>query len=329
MNRGKKRTMSHIKGEQAVNLMKKYFPDSWVAREYTPDYGIDLSVELFNQYGNDYITMGEHIFFQVKGTADIQIESLKVKERSNVEKEYFISEKNVVNINVIKFVIETELLVTVEKMGSAVPVILCVVDLKTENSYFVCLNDYIEKIIVPMDSNYFNKKTKTIYIPMENKLNSKDGVHIVEWYAKRPKLYALFNKINYQKRELIYTNQNNMETIITHFLKILLRSDAWIAQNYFGAMYVVKRELDYYIKHGITEEAEQLINNKISEGVDVDKKEWEATYCTGLVSFREAQQVQSLQHLWDKLCLMGDLFEDVTKEAFLPTCLGIAISEPE
>ena len=261
MNRGKKRTMSHIKGEQAVNLMKKYFPDSWVAREYTPDYGIDLSVELFNQYGNDYITMGEHIFFQVKGTADIQIESLKVKERSNVEKEYFISEKNVVNINVIKFVIETELLVTVEKMGSAVPVILCVVDLKTENSYFVCLNDYIEKIIVPMDSNYFNKKTKTIYIPMENKLNSKDGVHIVEWYAKRPKLYALFNKINYQKRELIYTNQNNMETIITHFLKILLRSDAWIAQNYFGAMYVVKRELDYYIKHGITEEAEQLINN--------------------------------------------------------------------
>ena len=164
---------------------------------------------------------------------------------------------------------------------------------------------------------------------MENKLNSKDGVHIVEWYAKRPKLYALFNKINYQKRELIYTNQNNMETIITHFLKILLRSDAWIAQNYFGAMYVVKRELDYYIKHGITEEAEQLINNKISEGVDVDKKEWEATYCTGLVSFREAQQVQSLQHLWDKLCLMGDLFEDVTKEAFLPTCLGIAISEPE
>ena len=36
--------MSHIKGEQAVNLLKKYFPDSWVVREYTPDYGIDLSV---------------------------------------------------------------------------------------------------------------------------------------------------------------------------------------------------------------------------------------------------------------------------------------------
>ena len=34
--------MSHIKGEQAVNLLKKYFPDSWVVREYTPDYGIDL-----------------------------------------------------------------------------------------------------------------------------------------------------------------------------------------------------------------------------------------------------------------------------------------------
>jgi len=329
MNKGKKRTLSHIKGEQAVNLLKKYFPDSWVVREYTPDYGIDLSVELFNQYENDYVTMGEHIFFQVKGTADIQTEFLKIKERNNVEKEYSISEKNVANIEVIKFVIETELLVTVEKMGSAVPVILCVVDLKTENSYFVCLNDYIEKIIVPMDSNYINKRTKTIYIPMENKLNSENGIRIVEWYAKRPKLYALFNKINYQKRELIYTNQNNMETIITHFLKVLLRSDAWSAQNYFGAMYVVKKEIDYYIKYGITEDAEQLIDIKIKEGVDVDKKEWEATYCTGLVSFREAQQIQSLQQLWDKLCLIGDIFEDETKEAFLPTWLGITISELE
>lgn len=42
-----------------------------------------------------------------------------------------------------------------------------------------------------------------------------------------------------------------METIITHFLKILLRSDAWSAQNYFGAMDVVKRKIDYYIKYGI------------------------------------------------------------------------------
>ncbi|MDE7284484.1 MAG: DUF4365 domain-containing protein [Lachnospiraceae bacterium] len=329
MNKGKKRATSHIKGEQAVNLLKRYFPDYWVVREYTPDYGIDLSVELFNKNENNYITMGEHIFFQVKGTADIKIKSLKIQERNNVEKEYSFSNKCVANIEVIEFVIETDLLVTVEKMGSAVPVILCVVDLKTENSYFVCLNDYIEKIIVPMDSNYFNKKNKTIYIPKENKLNSEDGVQIVEWYAKRPKLYALFNKINYQKRELVYTNQNNMETIITHFLNILLRSDAWSAQNYFGAMYAVKREIDYYIKCGITEDAEQLIDIKISEGVDVDKKEWEATYCAGLVSFREVQQVQSLHKLWDKLCLMGDIFEDVAKEAFLPTCLGNAIGELE
>lgn len=329
MDKGKKRTMSHIKGEQAVNLLKKHFPASWVVREYTPDYGIDLSVELFNQYENGYITMGEHIFFQVKGTADIQIEYLKIKKRNNVEKDYSFSEKEIANIKVIKFVIETELLALVEKMGSAVPVILSVVDLETEDSYFICLNDYIEKIIVPMDSNYFNKKTKTIYIPFENKLNSEDGIRIIEWYAKRPKLYALFNKINYQKRELIYTNQNNIKTIVPHFLKILLRSDAWSAQNYFGAMNVVKGEIDYYIKYGIDEDSKRLIDIQISNGIDVDKKEWEASYCTGLVSFREAQQVQSLQRLWDKLCLMGDIYEDVTKEAFLPTCLGISISESE
>ncbi len=45
-----------------------------------------------------------------------------------LKRNIFFSEKDVTNIDVIKFVIETELLVTVEKMGSAVPVILCVVD---------------------------------------------------------------------------------------------------------------------------------------------------------------------------------------------------------
>lgn len=61
-------------------------PIEWVVREYTPDYGIDLSVELFEEYKENYITTGEHIYFQVKGTEDLKVGKFKVNECSNVEK---------------------------------------------------------------------------------------------------------------------------------------------------------------------------------------------------------------------------------------------------
>lgn len=147
MDAGKKRTLSHIRGEQGVNILKSYFPTSWVVREYEPDYGIDLSVELFRQCGEDYITSGEHIFFQVKGTQNISKSILNVPSRMNVEKEYRQTEQEIKKVEVIKFNVDTDLLSTVEKMGSAVPVMLAVVDVTTRDVYFICLNDYIEKVI--------------------------------------------------------------------------------------------------------------------------------------------------------------------------------------
>ena len=323
MATAKKRPVAHIQGEQGVNILKSYFPPSWVVREYTPDYGIDLSVELFEECDDGFITSGEHIFFQVKGSQTLCKRTLKVKPRVNVEKEHRTMDGEVKEIEVIKFVIDTALLSTVEKMGSSVPVILSVIDETSKDAYFVCLNDYIEKVIVPEDIDYNTQDSKTIYIPIENRIDREDGIKIIEWYAKRPKLYALFNKVNYQKRELQYCDQHSIIRQITHFLKILLRSDAWSAVNYFGAMDVVKKQIDYYIEHGIIQEAESEISAYIAAGIDVDEKTYEATYCSGLVSLREATQIQALQNLWNKLCLIGDVFEDITKEAFLPTDLGV------
>ena len=49
MGYGKTRPMSHIKGEQGVKILKEIFPASWVVREYSPDYGIDLDVKTSDQ----------------------------------------------------------------------------------------------------------------------------------------------------------------------------------------------------------------------------------------------------------------------------------------
>lgn len=316
---GKKRTIAHIKGETGVQVLKKHLPAEWVPREYVPDYGIDLSIELFSPTEGGYVTKGEHVFFQVKATDSVEKVPYKIYPRMNVEKEYRRLDREPIEIEVIKFVLDTDLLLTVETMGSAVPVLLAVVDLSTENIYFVCLNDYIEKVLIPEDADYTSKDHKTIYIPAVNLLNSEFGTKVVEWYGKRGKLYALFNKIHYQSKELQYCRDYEIAERVEHFLKILLKSDAWSAGEYWGILDDLRNEAEYYLANGITIEAACVIKQMEEKGENVDDKVWEATHCDGLVSLREAQRVQGIHILWDKMANLGCIFEDLTKENFLPT----------
>lgn len=69
MAEGKIRTSQHITGDRAVKIIKdRILPPEWVVREMTPDYGIDLDVELFDYENDKCVTLGEHIFVQAKGT---------------------------------------------------------------------------------------------------------------------------------------------------------------------------------------------------------------------------------------------------------------------
>ena len=161
--KGKKRPEQHIIGENGVSVLKEIFPKEWAVREYTPDYGIDLDVELFEDLGNGiYRTLGEHVLFQVKGTKSIKKKTVKLYSRKNVEKEYKEEKSEYCVMEVVQYQIDTDLLVTVEKMGSAVPVLLSVVDLESSSAYFVCLNDYIEKILIPAKPDFYAQQTVTI-----------------------------------------------------------------------------------------------------------------------------------------------------------------------
>lgn len=323
MGEGKRRSLTHIKGESGVTILKNCFPEEWVVREYSPDYGIDLSVELFVPFGSGFITAGEHVFFQVKATDKLELMRLSVPPRYNVERGKKPVSGTPVEIDIAKFVIDTDLLATVERMGSAVPVILAVVDTNTEDVYCLCLNDYLEKVLVPDDPNYRNQSTKTVYIPIENNLKAM-GINLIEWYGKRAKLYAFFNKIHAQAEDLKYCNAYELEDEVRHFLDIILRSDVWSACDYFPALKFAKEEIDYYVEHGITRDAERIIAHRIQAGEDVDEEIWEATFSSAPVSFRKAQSHWGILHLWEQLENVGDIFEDTIKEYFLPTYLNAA-----
>lgn len=313
-NSGKKRSESQIIGESGIDILRNLFPKEWVIREYTIDYGIDLDVELFEECDkNTYITKGEHLLFQVKTTSKLVPKILKV-HNNNSPKSYYEYE-------VVKYSLDTNLLTTVERMGSAVPVLLCLVDSVSKEGYFVCLNDYIDKILVPQKPNYHLQKTVTINIPFENKISS--GRFPIEWYGKRPKLYAFFNLINSQKRDLIYISDYNMDQTVELFLEKICRLDIWSA----NILSTFRDKIDYFLIHHSTKHADFIINTAIANGEDVDSPIWEATYCIGEVSFRHLTKVQELHRLWDELCTIADMYESDYREAYIPTYYWSVIKE--
>src|SRR5690606_22596816 len=92
---------------------------------------------------------------------------------------------------------------TIQSLGGSVPVLLFVVDIETKEVYFVCLNDYIDKIILRKVPNYAEQESLTITIPILNKLSNQDiSNNALKFYGKRAKLLAAFSKFSFQKNEI-------------------------------------------------------------------------------------------------------------------------------
>lgn len=209
-------------------------------------------------------------------------------------------------------------------MGSAIPVILTIVDVKDKAAYFVCLNDYIEKIIIPINPCYALQDTLLINVPVTNVIRKSEDVVPIRWYAKRAKLFAFFSKVNYQKHELQYFNDATLTTDILHFAKIIRRFDAWSASKYFYPLKDVQHELDYFLKKGTTPMAEKSIDFFKEMGEDIEEECWETNYCFHKeLSLVDSQNAIHLRNLWDRICNCGFIIEDLAKECFLPTFAGL------
>src|SRR5438552_6497788 len=111
-------------------------------------------------------------------------------------------------------------------MGAAVPVLLVLVDTSSGRIFFLCLNDYIDKIVLPNEPEYWRKDNKIIYIPVANEINSSSLLPITV-YAKRAKLYAAFLQFEYQDHELGYTKTHDLDRVSRLYAHIVLRYDFW------------------------------------------------------------------------------------------------------
>jgi len=315
-NQSKRRSPQHLIDERGIDLLKRQMPTNWVLREYRPDYGLDFAVEVFEGKEVTYPqTLGEHFFIQLKSTTKPEIGNLKLHRRGNVEKGPEVKDQESSgSVDTYRFNLETSELITVERMGVGLPVLLVVADLVQERCSFVCLNDYIDKILVPKFSDYRAADHRTLHIPCDNDISSVVGQTALRWYAKRLKLFSAFQRFTYQNSELKWAEERDWRTLAEHFARKISHYDFWDDVEMCPIIGYYRDGLRRFIETG----QPQLIERSIPL---VDVKTFEGETDDALKKF-------DVFSLWEGLSILPKNYEDVWREWFLPTDLGRAMTAP-
>lgn len=317
--RPKRKTTSHIIEKKSLQIINDTLPNYWTIREYKPDYGIDLSIELFEKIDSNgtqiYDTLGEHLLVQVKGTETVEKTTIKVRSRKNIENIPLDEGEDVEEMKVVKFQIDTNELFTIHRMGNTIPVLLFVIDIGTKDIFFVCLNDYIDKVILPTEPEFFTKtqKNKIIYIPIEN-LISLDPKSLlpIYFYSKRPKFYSFFNKIGYQTNELKYCDNDIINERCKYYISILLRFDVW--DNNFWPIINYYKQLLIQLNN-TNESPMTFVKSSMSNEIE---KEWEYGESGKLYTRKEILNLMWIQSLWQQMDSIKNTYEELCREWFLP-----------
>jgi hypothetical protein len=322
MARRKKRVHQHIMEDLSIEIVKNQIPKEWVTREFNkPDYGIDLVIEIFKKINNKASeTLGEFIYVQVKSVNKLRTKTKTIYDVENVSKGFWNEDKSkYTDIDIVTYKLDTDSVYTVQALGGSVSVLLFLVDLSASDVYFICLNDYIDKIILPQNSKYADKKYLTINIPVFNKLSNQEiAANALKFYGKRAKFLASFSKFSYQKNEINYLLGLKDSPILTY------RDEVENGTTYDFKK--IKTQILYFIfqieKLDIWEHYELPILPKLKERLLEMKKtlqqenvNWNAT-------------IDKIIVLWHQLTTVGVMYEDICREWFLPKIISLMTSYP-
>ncbi len=304
MANGKIRSENHILGEQAVkHLQNNVFPDEWIVRQMNPDYGIDLDVELFDYENGQCITLGEHLFIQVKGTKSPNYGKIKVEDG---------------NIDVIKYQLEIDELKLVKRMGSAFPVLLVVVDLNKVCAYQICLNDYIKLVLPKRNPNYETQKSVIINIPLENEVSSTN-IDAFKWYSKRIKLYSMFHEMLVDIEDSKYMLNEQFVEWGKNFIDYYRKYDVLKSCSAFITSRLLEKMNYLYDNDFISEEGiiytQHILGNK--DG-------WENgliyvdSFGDETINARLFAQIHSIERLYKFIINCSGIFETYSRQWYMP-----------
>lgn len=313
----KQRSLNQVKEDISVRVLREKLPKEWVVHSYGADYGIDCVIELFDFVDEKKTlaeTLGENLFIQLKSSECIEYSTRKAYGRGNVAKGSLTEDKEeYIEIPVAKFQLDMSDILTIQSMGIAVPVLLILVDTNTEKTFFICLNDYIDKVLIPEDPSYVTKGSKTIYIPTANEIVDEEYALIpLRAYGKRSKMYGAFSLFSYQLKE-IWRIQGRTAvpdsipleqsvSMIKTFVDISLRQDIWSGHEFWKPIQWSHNELS-------------TVRDKLDNNVKKENYDEFLIYCS--------------DYVWHRLTNLANMYEELVREWFMPTYLAQITSYPQ
>lgn len=328
--------------DRSLRIVRDLLPEHWVVRDYRPDYGIDLLIELFefaDAGRTEAATLGETLFVQVKSVEVVDSTRLRLHPRRNVEVAPLQEDPaEASEIEVVRLRLECSELMTVQAIGSAIPVLLFLVELSTRRIYFISLNDVIDKVVIPQDPAFGEKASKVLHIPMRNCIVAHDpgSVRPLETYGKRPKLYAAFEKFAYQRHELDYAlagaagagaeqreGARRIMDLVRHFLPAVLRYDFWTRMPEWALIDYSYRELlalQELLRHpDVHEDLPALQGYLLGEPATTRDEQWVRSM--DLPAARREVLVH-IGQVWHGLANLARVYQEFGREWFLPTYLS-------
>lgn len=189
-----RRPDQHVACDKAVNLLKLSLPDTWIKREVSHDYGVDLEVEIVN---GSFVT-GQRLWMQVKGVQSPKvIEATLFDSVSSSESGSVVSEKKQ---SCIAFSMETKHLEYA--LLCDISYLLVVVNLGAEICYWLPVRDEVEMLLSRRNPMWRKQRNATVYLPLKNELSRGQNVECdeLQWYSREPARIRSFWELQKNKR---------------------------------------------------------------------------------------------------------------------------------
>ncbi|ROH94817.1 DUF4365 domain-containing protein [Chryseobacterium cucumeris] len=323
MIRKKQRVLQHIMEDKSYEIIRQQIPKHWVIREFNrPDYGIDLVIEIFEIIDENIAeTLGEFIYVQVKSSKKLEIKQEKIYDVGNVSKGVWTeNKKTYTKLDVIKYPFDTTSLFTIQALGGSVPVLLFTVDIQNEEVYFICVNDYIDKIILPQNPKFTEQKSLTLKIPALNRLSDKNiANNALKFYGKRAKFLAAFSKFSFQKNEIAYIYGYKTYPVWTYRDKIekgkVYEQEEIKTQLLYFISQIIDLDIWLHIEWPVLPEAKREMQT-LETLLKTDQTDWKEVRDKVII-------------LWHQLSNLGTMYEDICREWFLPKIISLLTSYPE
>lgn len=316
----KRRNFRHVMEEESGAVLRSALPREWVVHEYAPDYGIDGTVEIFEPVGGaeeSFETLGEHIFFQLKSINKSSVASRVAASRFNpllgggppLDGDP-AKERESVRIDVLRYDLEVDELLTVEAMGGSVAVLLFLVPLDRQEVFFVSLTDYIDRVLDIEEPDWRSQKSKRIYVPLVNRVSTPPAMTLLRQYGKRAKLMHLFNVAAYQQTELAYRiggGRDEVEALARRFCDRLLALDVWSETGWAILQHYHRILVGYRDLFAGDESAINRIGWRDSRSPSDARRDLDT----------------KILATWQGLSALGRTYEELVREWGLPTYNGI------